>query len=162
MSKRIVLLQALAATLGDLARMVGPVKTTCHLRPAPEAWSVLDVVEHLVDVERRYRVRLQRVVEEDHPTLPFILPGPLRPMPQTSPTQAARALETQLAAFEVARGQTIDYLTALPPGDWQRKAILEDGTPTTFRTLLQHLSAHDTQHLGQILDLRKKALEIAD
>ena len=52
MSRRSILMEALAATPRDLARMLRPVDAALALaRPTPEDWCVADVVAHLGYIE---------------------------------------------------------------------------------------------------------------
>jgi len=148
MSKRIVLLQALASMPADLRLMLKRVESAAASHsPSPTQWSIVQVLAHLLDVEGRYLIRLHRVVTEDNPFLPTIHPDNT-----ALPTTPLPALLNQ---FEVARTQTLDFLQALSPGSWQRPALHETQGATKFRYLVQMLVDHDTQHLNQIMDIQQ-------
>jgi len=148
MSKRIVLLQALASMPADLRLMLKRVDTAAATHsPSPTQWSILQVLAHLLDVEERYLIRLHRVVTEDNPFLPTIHPDDT-----ALPTTPLLALLNQ---FEAARTQTLDFLQALSPGSWQRPALHETQGATKFRYLIQMLVDHDTQHLNQIIEIQQ-------
>jgi uncharacterized damage-inducible protein DinB len=150
MSKRIILLQALAATPVDLHRMLkNGSDAAAHHRPSPDQWSTAHVLNHLLDVEERYLTRLQRVVQVENPSLPYIHPDENG----YDPTQPLPDLITQ---FEQARTATLLFLKELPPGAWQRPAVHQTLGPTQFRYLVQMLVDHDTQHLNQIIEIQKK------
>lgn len=148
MSKRVVLLQALAATPPDLRLMLGKVDgAAASHSPAPSQWSIRQLLEHLLDVEVRYLARLQRVVNEDKPFLPAIHPNaaaaPITPCPLL------------LVQFEAARAQTVTFLQDLPPGSWQRPALHETLGATKLRFLVQMLVDHDTEHLSQLIEIQQ-------
>lgn len=149
MSKRIVLLQALASTSADLRLMLKRVdNAAAALPPAPVQWSITQLLAHFLDVEERYLARLQRVIAEDNPFLPTIHPD------ETAHTTTRCA--DLLAQFETARGRTVAFLKELPPGNWQRPAIHETLGATRLRYLVQMLVDHDTQHLNQLIDIQQQ------
>ncbi|MCL4869271.1 MAG: maleylpyruvate isomerase N-terminal domain-containing protein [Anaerolineae bacterium] len=149
MSKRIVLLQALAATPVDLRRMLknGP-DAAAHQRPSPNQWSIAHVINHLLDVEERYLARLQRVIQQENPSLPYIHPDESSYDPRPS-------LPDLITQFEQARAATLLFLKEQPPGAWQRPAVHQTLGPTQFRYLVQMLVDHDTQHLNQMIEIQR-------
>lgn len=150
MTKRIVLLQALASTTNDLALMLRGVGAADGARrPADDAWSIADVVNHLVNVEERYRRRLQRVLEEEKPWLPYMHPDERAHDPQA-------ALAALLTRFKAERAQTMTLLKEIGPGDWQRRAVHETKGDVTLRFLVQYLVDHDIQHLNQIVEIQQQ------
>jgi len=44
-------------------------------KPAPERWSIAEVLAHLLDIERLYAQRAKRMVVDDNPTLTKYVPG---------------------------------------------------------------------------------------
>jgi uncharacterized damage-inducible protein DinB len=98
LSKRIVLLQALAASISNLTLLLqGFDRKTLRHRPVSDAWSVADVLSHLVAVEEQYRRRLQRVLVEERPFLPRILPDETTPNLRLSVDEFAAARHETLA-----------------------------------------------------------------
>lgn len=150
MTKRIVLLQALASTTNDLALMLRGVDADDGARrPADDAWSMADVVNHLVDVEERYRRRFRRLLEEEKPWLPYMHPDERAHDPQAP-------LSTLLARFKEERAQTMALLKEIGPGDWQRRTVHETKGDVTLRFLVQYLVDHDIQHLNQIVEIQQQ------
>ena len=150
MTKRIVLLQALASTPNDLALMLRGVDDADDARrPAGDQWSMADVVNHLVDVEQRYRQRLQRVLEEQEPWLPYMHPDEQAHDPRAP-------LSTLMGRFKEQRAQTMVLLKEIGPGDWQRRAVHETKGNVTLRFLVQYLVDHDIQHLNQIVEIQQQ------
>ena len=149
MTRRNELLKALETTPRDLARTIKGINPTTRGRTVPDQWSISDILNHLVNVEIRYLARLRRVTQEDNPTLPYILPD-----------EASHDLSLPLGAlltrFAEVRAETLQFLTPLQSGIWQRPATFEDGRKTTFRYLVQALVDHDTEHLNQLVETKSK------
>lgn len=149
-TKHIILLQALASTPSDMAQFFVDVNdTSAHQTIAPAEWSMIDILEHLIDVETRYRVRLERVIKEDRPTVPTL-------WPDQATQRLDLSLEELIDCFRVDRVQTLSFLKSLSPEDWQRPAIHETFGETTFWFLVQNLVDHDTLHLNQLRELQRK------
>ncbi len=150
MTRRNVLLQALASTPDDLRWMTHWVDEMAQSRrPAPERWSVSDVVSHLIYAEERFQLRLRRICVEDSPVLSNILPD-----------ETAHDLSAPLAdliqQFQHLRGQTLAFLAQLPAGDWQRPAIFEDDQRTSLRYCVQGMVDHDIARLNQIVEIQRE------
>lgn len=146
MTRRDVLLPALAATPRDLARLLRSVDDAAALhRPAPDAWCIADVVAHLGYVEPLYLVRLRRVVEQDNPFEPAI-------HPDASAHDLARPLPELLEEFSARRAATIAFLEKLSQRDWGRPLVHATIGPTRLRFQVQGLVAHDNAHLNQIIE----------
>ena len=151
MSKRIVLLQALASISKDLARLVADVDLiAARQRPFASTWSINDVLSHLRDVDIQSLARMRRVVNEERPIIRTIYPDETTHDTATPPDQL-------LLQFEQARAETITYLQNLGAGQWQHRATFDSGEDTTIRTLVQILIEHDTQHLNQLIEIKEKA-----
>jgi uncharacterized damage-inducible protein DinB len=150
MSKRIVLLQALASTPNDLALMLkGVAGTVARQRPAPDQWAIADVVNHLIHVEGRYLERLRRVLEVERPSLPAILPDKTKHETQVT-------LSELIVRFEKERDGTLSLLKEIAPGGWQRTAVHETRGDVTLRVLVQFLVEHDITHLNQIVEIQQR------
>lgn len=150
MSKRIVLLQALAATPADLQRLMGSFSPAGARHASPGSWSPVEVVSHLLDVEERYRARLQRIVTEEQPSVPEIVP-PEGGYPVTE------ELPELLEAFAGARAETLAFLKGLSAGEWQRRATHATWGELTLRFFVQNLVEHDTEHLNQLALLKQQS-----
>jgi uncharacterized damage-inducible protein DinB len=150
MTKRIVLLQALATTPNDLTRMLqGRDDTAVARRPSPKQWSVADVLCHLDGVEKRSLERLQLVVADEQPQVLAIHPDEIT----HDLTQPVAQL---LSNFAHSRQKTLAYLKDLKPGEWQRTAVHETRGVVKLRYLVQYLVDHDTEHLNQIVEIQQR------
>jgi len=143
LTKDITLLQALVATPAELACMLGEVdEAAARQAPGSRQWAMADILSHLIDVETRYRVRLERVIQEERPDLPAIWPDEAAHAPTARPAEL-------IERFRAARMETLAFLGRCSPEQWQRPAVHETFGPPTFRLLVQNLVDHDTLHLNQ-------------
>lgn len=152
MSKRIVLLQALAAIPGEVAAILQTVDDEAgRWRMDADPWSLLDVVQHLLLVEGQFQQRLRRVMAEERPFLPTIHPSP-------SEHTRNEPLADLLAEFAQQREETVAYLTALKAKKWERTAVHETEGSVTFRFLVQMIIDHDSDHLNQLQTLSQSLI----
>ena len=150
MSRRSVLIESLEATPRDLARLLRPIDAAAaQWRAAPDEWCIADVVAHLSYCEAPYLARLRRVVEQDNPFEPSLLPD-------ESAHDLSLPLADLLAAFVARRVETVAFLTGLEQRDWGRPLVHETVGPTKLRDQVQELVAHDNLHLGQVVTLRER------
>lgn len=147
MTKRIVLLQALASTPADVERLVRPLdETAADWKPAIEDWSARDVLSHLIHVERAFLIRLNRVIHEHEPVVPYI-------HPEESTHDRQTPVKGLSGQFQQARNDTLATLQQLGPGDWQRVAIHETKGRMTLRYLVQDMVEHDIEHSNQLVEI---------
>ena len=142
MSRRIVLLQALATTPAELERLLADLPSDLAEQHLQESWALVEIVQHLVDVEGRYRERLQQVVREERPQLQRILP------PATG-SKTHQSLHEFLLQFRGAREETVAFLTTLPAEAWRRRAVHPSWGVSSFYYLVQQLVNHDREHINQ-------------
>ena len=114
-------------------------------RPAPDAWSVAEVLHHLADAELHQSVRLRSLLVEDRPVWPdwdeqayaATLLYDVRP--------AHDALTLLLAVRHV----NARLLAVLPPQAWSRTAVHptegELDVAGWVRVAVEHLRAHTLQ-----------------
>ncbi|MEZ4590148.1 MAG: DinB family protein [Chloroflexota bacterium] len=149
MSKRAILLDALASMPKDLVFMLRRAdEAAIHRRPAEDQWAIADVLRHLTALEPLYLARLQKIVVEERPYLPYL-------HPETEPDPTPTPLADLLAAVSQARQETLTYLHSLKPGDWQRTAVHQTLGDTKLRYMVQLLVDHDTEHLNQLAQIQQ-------
>jgi hypothetical protein len=136
MTRKDVLLKALASTPADLRRAVDGL--------ASRRTGVAATLHQWVVFETRFRAQLQQVISEDVPNLPE-----LRLEPDDHLGEAS--LQELLERFSGARQETLNFLRSLSPGAWQQRAVHETLGETSLRFLVQHLVECDTQHLVRVL-----------
>jgi hypothetical protein len=126
-------------------------------KPAPDAWSVVEVVNHLYDEE----------CEDFRPHLDAILRGPATPWapidPQGWVTQRAynqRDLARSAANFLAERQRSLAWLADLAGADWDAAYPRPWGV-ITAGDMLAAWAAHDLLHIRQLVELRWQLLGAA-
>jgi hypothetical protein len=115
-------------------------------RPAPTAWSAVEVVCHLRDIEEAYVDRIRFMVLNDRPVL-----IQLDPDRWAEDRQYARCdLADAVAAFRARREDTLAFLDSLAPDQWERAADHPARGRLTIRRVVHSLASHDVEHLDQI------------
>ncbi|MFZ0964157.1 MAG: DinB family protein [Terriglobia bacterium] len=126
-----------------------------HARPAPNKWSVQEVLAHLADIEEvGMRARVAAMIEQERPTL---LPV----------DQEARAVQCQynsldprrsLARFDRQRRANLKWLRKLRPAQLKRKGIHQEVGEISAEEMITEWAFHDLGHLKQILEIKRYAL----
>ena len=113
------------------------------LSPAPNEWSALDCLQHLVDTDRSvFPVRIKALLAgQDFSAFDPNSQGTL-PQQGRSPQELAEAL----AALREANLELFDGLT---PSDLARQALHQELGPVTMSELLHEWVAHDLMHTIQ-------------
>jgi hypothetical protein len=127
-------IQALVATFTD---------AQLAFKPAPDTWSVAQVLEHLYNEERRdFRKHLRTALGEQEP-----------PMQHVAVSDAHQALKGLLAE----RAASVAWLTALEGADWEAVIHLrfgpDDEMDISAGEMLASWLEHDVLHLRQLVEL---------
>jgi hypothetical protein len=155
-----VIYQELARGAVMIPALVSGVTTEeARVRPSPEAWSVLEVVCHLLDEERYdFKVRLDYVLHKpDQPWPPIDPPGWV-----TAHHYIERDLAQVLDEFLEERGRSLAWLKSLsasqPSPDWDAAVEAVFGPSERIRIragdMLVAWAAHDVLHMRQLVELR--------
>jgi len=132
------------------ALVTGLTEDSARWKPENESWSVLEVLNHLIDEEiYDFRAHL------DH-----ILHSPDQPWPEIDPvgwvTQRQyneQDLFESLVRFESEREESLNWLSELTAPDWDAAVTDPRGTLSAGDMLASWL-AHDLLHLRQLIELR--------
>lgn len=142
-------LEANAAALELLARAMPPERR--RWRPAPDAWSALEVVNHLADEEGEdFRTRLDTVLHRPGETPPAIDPDGWVEVRGYDGRDFAESLDR----FLDERRRSLAWLRALTAPDWTRSWSHPDGFTIKAGDLLASWAAHDLLHLRQLVELQ--------
>jgi hypothetical protein len=143
---RRMLLDRFAAGPGKLSHAWGDLPSAARdWRPAPDAWSAREILNHCADAEANAYARIRFLIVEDHPVIRAFDEG------QWARAGDYRALpaESALAVVEGLRGHTNVLVRRLPDDAWQRAgAHTEMGRFTAERCLrlsVDHIEAHAAQ-----------------
>ncbi|MCZ8521713.1 MULTISPECIES: DinB family protein [Paenibacillus] len=122
-------------------------------KPAPEKWSIKEVVSHLTDHLVVTGFRIRQIVSESVPQLPAF--------DQDAWVTVIRAnevsLEEHLGTYEALLAVNVPVLQRLEPEAWLRTAVNPRGKTVTLAELLEGFSKHVGVHLDQI-ERNKQAL----
>ena len=146
MTERELRLARMAATARLLHEMTADVTGESAARPpAPGEWSIAEVVRHLVEGDRdTFLPRLRRMLAETRPVFD-----------SRQPAGGDRAdLPTLVAAFGSAREQVMKIVRGLDEAGWRREGVSPSRGALSVETYAATMDAHDTEHLGQIQDVR--------
>lgn len=147
-------LTANAAALKALTAGISP-EQACW-KPSPEAWSVLEVVNHLADEER----------EDFRPFAEWALGGPAK-MPHDSDTWIltrgynARDLAASVADFLQERERSLAWLRGQTGTDWQTPVAYTYRPGFRAGDVLASWVAHDLLHQRHLVELRYKLAKAA-
>jgi hypothetical protein len=120
-----------------------------HWKPAPERWSISEVLAHLVEIEELYAGRVRRMVAEDAPKfLRYVQPDPASPN-AGSQGDAAEIL----ARFTSQRRDNVGFLNTMPANAGARTGHHSELGPITLSQMLCEWASHDLGHLRQIAEL---------
>lgn len=141
-------LRANAARITALVEPAGPEQASW--KPDPGSWSILEVVNHLLDEEKLdFRVRLDLLLHQPGVDWPPI--DPQGWVSQRGYNQ--RSLGPSLAEFLAERQASLEWLAGLSEANWQATATAPWGGVLHAGDLLAAWAAHDTLHLRQLVEL---------
>lgn len=119
-------------------------------KPGADRWSLLEVINHLLDEEREdFRQRLSLVLENTEKQWPAI--DPENWVIQRRYNQ--KDLSASLAHFTAERSRTIEWLNGLKDPDWQAVHHHPIMGNMSAELLLANWLAHDLFHIRQVNDL---------
>jgi hypothetical protein len=118
-------------------------------KPDPDSWSILEVVNHLLDEEKLdFRVRLDITLRQSGEIWPAINP-PLwvaeRRYNEQNPGES-------LAGFLTAREDSLVWLRTLEPPDWEASYETSWGSMRAG-DLMASWVGHDLLHMRQLVEL---------
>ncbi|NGQ97262.1 DinB family protein [Brevibacillus sp. SYP-B805] len=126
-----------------------------RFKPAPDKWSIHEILVHVADAEVVGVQRMKKVLAEEKPLL-------------TSFDQDAWAngltyeqldREQYLQLFKLLRESMQPILARLTPEQCERVGIHDEAGPLTFRQLLERYVNHVRDHLGQIERVKRACRE---
>lgn len=124
-------------------------ETLLRWKPAPERWSIAEVIGHLADLEEVYADCTRRIVTEENPTLEkYDATGTVVIGDYTRGSAAEN-----LRSFARTRRATINLLRSIPSDAGGREATHSELGPITLHQMLSEWASHDLGHLRQIAEL---------
>jgi hypothetical protein len=146
---------ALIASLHHHARAIelltrGLSDEQARFKPDANAWSVLEVINHLYDEEREdFRVRLDIILHR--PTEPW---PPIRPAEWvTERAYNTRDLDASVTNFITERDNSLKWLNSLGTPNWEAAVTAPWGGEFKAGDMFSSWAAHDVLHLRQLTEL---------
>jgi hypothetical protein len=144
-------LELLQATPGIiLGLMAGLNEEDARWKPAPDRFSIAEVLAHLAHSESQcYRMRLDRFLAEDLPEFePDDAQMYLHLYRDADPTDA-------FDRFREQRENNVEFLRGLPAGAGDRLALHREYGEITMSQMLNEWALHDLGHIRQIAELAR-------
>ena len=116
-----------------------------HFRPAPDEWSILELVGHIIDVGTLWPGRTRQMLATDNPTLAAIDPGWVRQRDYHNKQPGFL-----LITWAEQRAEYVEFLRILRPAQLARSGIHPTRGPLTVEQGIAALADHDRGHSEQI------------
>jgi hypothetical protein len=139
------LLQATPEILRSLMREVS--EDDARWKPAPDRFSIAEVLAHLSHAEGEYRTRVDRFLEEERPA--FVSEDAQKYLALYRDADPSDSFDR----FEEQRENNIEFLESLPPASGERKANHAEAGEITLSQMLHEWTLHDIGHIRQIAEL---------
>jgi DinB superfamily len=137
-----------------LAELISGVDdATLQARPAPEKWSVIEIIAHMAEDELTTTWRYRQMIENPGVTLAGFdqdLWARLGNYRSWTPGEA-------LGMFGLLREANLRMLRYLTPQQWDLHGMHAERGPITVRDLARHMAGHDCNHIDQIRSILAKA-----
>ena len=136
-----------AATAKKLERLIkGVPASKLRKRPAPDAWSVSEILAHLADTEIVGGFRMRMILGA---------PGtPIVAFDQdswvTSGHYEKRVPHKSLELFRAVREANLALLKSLTPAQWKQYGMHSERGQESIEDLVLRFAGHDINHLQQI------------
>ena len=132
------LIASCEATLDVIALLLGDIGEEVQDRTG--AWTIAEILNHLVDAERRQFSRVRRLRREKNPQM--------KVQPNRDVTRLT-ALQAWKLFYELRR-RHVRLLRSLKPAEWRRSGTLSPLGKVTIAGIVRHVTAHDASHTAQI------------
>jgi DinB superfamily len=115
-------------------------------RPAPEKWSVSEILIHMADAEVASAWRYRQMIEHNG--------APIQSFDQDLWYQlgdyASRDPRESLEQFRLLREANLRMLEKLTPEQWKLGGVHVERGPMSVANLVRQMAGHDINHLAQI------------
>jgi len=137
----------LAATPRQIARLVkGVSRKNLSRRPAPDTWSVSEILAHLADSELVTGFRIRLILGNSG--------TPIQAFDQDAWAKFSdygkHDPEVSLEAFRATRERTVRLLKSLPSESWALYGMHSERGKESVSRVAEMLAGHDVNHLKQI------------
>jgi hypothetical protein len=146
-------MEVLATTAGRLRQYAAQPERVLRERPAPEKWSVVEIMAHLADVEIVGSWRFRLILAHDG--------TPVQAFDQDEWVTNLRYQETDPAEsielFDAARTANLRLFRRVEPARLENRGVHPERGPESVAHIIRLFAGHDLNHLGQIDDIVRRA-----
>jgi hypothetical protein len=136
--------RAAPATLAQL--ISGAPEDTLHRRPAPDKWSIVEIIAHMAEDELTSSWRYRQMIEHDG--LPLL--GFDQELWARLGDYASWTSRDALDMYRLLRLANVALLSRLTAAEWDRSGNHAERGRITVRSLAAHMAGHDRNHIEQI------------
>ena len=127
---------------------------TLRYKPAPDKWSILEILGHLADVEIMYGHRIRQMLADEKPVI--------APIDQNAWAANLGYMETpapeMIALFGVNRHHNLRILRRLKAQDLNKSAYHPElKRDVQLSEMVEKLDSHTQNHLRQIETIKRKS-----
>jgi uncharacterized damage-inducible protein DinB len=141
-------------TAAKLARLVeGASRDQLTKRPAPDKWSVNEILVHLAEAEVSCFWRYRQMIEHNGAS---IIPFDQDLWYELGDYRSRDARES-LQLFRLMRDANLRMFDRLTPQQWQRGGVHTERGPMTVADLVRQMAGHDINHVAQVEKLVGKS-----
>lgn len=149
-------LQVQQETPGKLATLVSSLtEQQVTMRPAPDKWSVTEILAHLADTELALGWRIRSILVNNGAALVNVDQDAWAGVLGYAQQDRARSLNT----FSALRDANLALLRSLPKEKWDNYGVHELRGRETLAHIARMYAAHDLNHLMQIEKIRSTRSE---
>ena len=134
-------------TAAKLAKLVdGASREQLTKRPAPDKWSVSEILVHMAEAEVSCFWRYRQMVEHNG----IVLAGFDQDLWARMGDYGSRAPQESLELFRLLRNANLQFLQQLAPEQWECYGVHAERGRITVKELAAHMAGHDANHVEQI------------
>ena len=136
------------------AAVSGLPEKTLRFKPAPDKWSIIEILGHLADMEIVLAYRMRQMLADDNPAI-----APLDQEKWAKNLGYEKENPSELvAAYGLNRYGNLRLLKRLSVADLQKGAFHPElNRKMTVGEIVERIAAHGPNHLEQIERLKKQA-----
>lgn len=145
-------MKVLSRTSKRLRKLVkGLKKKQLRYQPAPDKWSITQIIAHLADAELTGAFRIRMMVSQSG--------SPIQAYDQDMWANAMKYdqadVEEKIALFSTVRNSQIAIWESLRDDEWEKFGMHAERGKETVERFAQLHAGHDINHLNQIEGIRK-------
>lgn len=140
------------STPKKLEKLIKPLsKKQMRRRPAPEKWSIAEILAHLADTEVVGSWRMRLIMGSDGtPIVAFDQDAWAKTF-----AYAKRDPKDSLKVFRVLRENNLALLKSIPPKLWEHHGMHAERGRETIAHIVRMFAGHDLNHLQQLERIAK-------